>query len=128
MPNCLGLPYWQSACIKFVSLSARVTSFKSAKCHSVSERQANPYRVSLKNALLGDWHPWRPKTIHRVGDHSKMLSNTICWSGVPIYPFSDHLWMVFPQMVFPKLKGAVITRSKWQMAQNVPSEKHCTLD
>ena len=26
-------------------------------------------------------------------------------------------------MVFPKLKEAVITRSKWQMAQNVPTEK-----
>ena len=32
-----------------------------------------------------------------------MLSNTICWSGIPICPFLDHLWMVFPQIVFPKL-------------------------
>ena len=28
-----------------------------------------------------------PKTIDRVGDQSKMLSNTLYWSDVPIYPF-----------------------------------------
>ena len=31
--------------------------------------------------------PGGPKTIDRVGDQSKMLSNTLYWSDVPIYPF-----------------------------------------
>ena len=75
--------------------------------------------VSKKTLFKEIGTPGGPKTIHRVGDHSKMLSNTsYCWSGVPIYPFLDHLWMVFP-----KLNEAVITRSKLQMAQNVSTEK-----
>ena len=81
------------------------------------------YRVSLKNALFRDWHPLRPQ------DYSqgwRSFQNAIKYfllvrrTHLPIFrPLMDG----FPQMVFPKLKEAVITRSKWQMAQNVPTEK-----
>ena len=39
--------------------------------------------------------PGGPKTIHRVGDQPKMLSDV---SDVPIYLFSYHLWMVSPKL------------------------------
>ena len=53
-------------------------------------------RVSLKTPEIGT--PGGHKTINRVGDHSKMLPNTFCWSGVPIYPFLDHM-DGFPQIM-----------------------------
>ena len=43
--------------------------------------------VSKKTLFYEIGTPGGPKTIDRVGDQSKMLSNTLYWSDVPIYPF-----------------------------------------
>ena len=43
--------------------------------------------VSKKTLFNEIGTPGGPKTIDRVGDQSKMLSNTLYWSDVPIYPF-----------------------------------------
>ena len=43
--------------------------------------------VSKKTLFYEIGTPGDPKTIDRVGDQSKMLSNTLYWSDVPIYPF-----------------------------------------
>ena len=41
--------------------------------------------VSKKTLFNKIGTPRGPKTTHGVGDHSKMLSNTLYWSDVPIF-------------------------------------------
>ena len=43
--------------------------------------------VSKKTLFNEIGTPGGPKTIDRVGDQSRMLSNTLYWSDIPIYPF-----------------------------------------
>ena len=57
-------------------------------CGKVKNLKVNIQGVSKKTLFNKIGTPEGPKTTHGVGDHSKMLSNTLYWSDVPIYPFS----------------------------------------
>ena len=95
--NIRGVSYISDA-VFWITLTAHLSTFVRVLSKRTSIIYLDIQGVSKKTLFFEIGTPSGPKTIHRVGDHSKMLSNTLYWSDVPIYPFSYHLWMVSPKL------------------------------